>query len=175
MDLETLSEETQHNVSLEGTKSALAQAAERIRKLQHTKAQLEDSLKDVEKQIKKIEMDLAELFSDIGLDSLTLDDGTRLTVQQQVFPTLKPGWEHELEQLGYGAAIKREVKALLDDAETLQKTEAFLAGRGITTTTKTAVHPSTLKKIGRELLESGAQPEHIELFVKQTVKIGGKK
>jgi len=132
-----------------------ARSAERSKKL-------ESDLK-AEKQLLRrlLDVDIPELMTELGLVSITTDEGSKVEVQQFVdarIPISKQaqafGW---LRENGFGDLIKHQVISQFGTGEDAEAEAAalYLEGCGYATTNKLSVHPQTLKAWAREQDEHG--------------------
>ena len=138
--------------------------------------QLADALKEAEEATSKADAKLKEAkererfireetipaaMQEMGLESITLDTGEKLTVKQEVYASIpsagKPAAYAWLNDNGYGGLIKVAVelqfaKGEQDDAVQLTKE---LRERGLEVSAFEDVHSATLKAFLKEQISSG--------------------
>lgn len=124
---------------------------------------LKRDLETAQRDLARIETeDLPELMSEVGLNSVTLDDGSVIEVKQDVQCGISEERRNAahawLIEHGFGGLIKTEVVVAFGRGEK-EAAEEFSAEvvqlTGHTPAVKEAVHASTLKAFVKEQLEAG--------------------
>lgn len=108
-------------------------------------------------------------MTELGLTSLTLENGQALSIKQEVYASISASqaplafdW---LNENGFGGLIKTEVTTLYGKGErdAAQKLVAKLTNEGLNANFKESVHPSTLKAFLKEQIAEG-NPCPLDLF-----------
>tara|TARA_R100000306_G_scaffold58472_1_gene56970 strand:- start:293 stop:829 length:537 start_codon:yes stop_codon:yes gene_type:complete len=138
-------------------------AAEQV-KITKELADLENQLNTKKAELFQItEVALPESMLQLGLQSFTLDDGTKLAIKTFYRGSIPKGREIDafawLDDHGHADLIKNEVKSTFgkgedDEAQFLM---TILDKHNLDYENKKAVHPSTLKAFVREQIESGKE------------------
>jgi hypothetical protein len=113
---------------------------------------------------------LPEAMMAVGMESFTLEDGSKIAVTKFYSGSIKPenaeaafSW---LRTTGNDSLIKREVKCMFGKGEdsVAEKIVNVLRAAGVIPQDKSSVHPMTLKSFIREQVESGNTDFPMELF-----------
>lgn len=138
----------------EQNESAIGIATEQMKALASHKLKLETNL-------------IPSLMASAGgIDKFTLDNGTAITIKDELFASITQAKQQEafawLEEHGHGDVIKNEMKIALgkgDDAnERFSSIIAVAESLGITDySAKRSVHPGTLAALIREQLGEGVE------------------
>ena len=157
---ETLSssvERVDHN----GVKS-IATLAASIRDKERDVRVMEDTLKEAKKQLLKLtDEDLPSLMQEIGISSLTLDDGSVVEVKQTYGASIlvdnRPAAYEWLRENGYDDIIKNTVACSFGRGEDdlANAFNAFASQQGYAAEQKTEIHSQTLRAFVKERVESG--------------------
>lgn len=149
--------------------SAFAQ--KQIRLEQRVKA-LEDQLKEAKKQLAQVsEVDIPEVMEEAGVQSIMLIDGSKVKVKPIFIANIKK--ENEAEAFEWlikhdlGPIIKRSFTLEFGkgESELAEEAERILRLNGFEDyKSKESVHPQTLRKTMRELMEDGELRVPMELF-----------
>ena len=138
---------------------------------------LEEKLMEEKRKLKKIQEEaLPELLFDLGLSSIVLSTGQKITITENVYPSItKAGKQHFYDWLrskGYGDIIKNEIKISFgvgDDgkAKMLQK---FISQRkslaDLLPEQRESIHGGTLKAFVKRCLAEGINlPESILMIL----------
>lgn len=133
-------------------------------------AACEEALKQAKKIYNRTRMDvLPELMQEVGITSITLDDGSVVELKEEVsakipdpFKVMAYEW---LEQHGFGGIIKTKVIAEFGKDERKEAVEfaRHAAEDHERVSLDESVHPQTLKAFVRERMEVG-DPLPMELF-----------
>lgn len=108
-------------------------------------------------------------MTELGLTSLTLDSGQKLTISQEVYASIPAdkltdafAW---LNEHGFGGLIKTEVKTIYGKGErdVAYALMVELCDRGLSAQFKENIHPSTLKAFLKEQIRDG-NPCPMDLF-----------
>lgn len=153
----------------EGLSQVSVLAAEQSR-LEQEVSDAEAKLKNLKDELRKCaEERLPDAMLALGLESLTLDDGSRVNIRTDYHASIPAalevkafGWlrEHNAESM-----IKNEIKAMFGKGEDALAAAMiqFAQGNKIDIKTKQAVHPQTLKAFVKENAEAG-KPVPEDLF-----------
>jgi hypothetical protein len=144
-----------------GLKS-IAEIARAVRDKEVEVAALEQTLKAEKKALLKLtDEDLPAMLQEIGLASLELDDGSKVTVRPTYGAHIKIDNREQayewLRQHEFGDLIKNTVSCNFGRGEDQQATDFcdFAEQQGFVAEQKTEIHSSTLKAWVREQVESG--------------------
>lgn len=142
--------------------SRVVALAETLKRQQQELDQLLQAADEAKKALLKTEReDLPQLMAEVGLTEIKLDDGTIVTIKEDVSCSIseanRPRAMTWLNDHGYGGIIKTEVAVTFgagehDNAVGLAQK---LAGDGFSADMAEGVHPSTLKAFVRERLAAG--------------------
>jgi hypothetical protein len=146
-------------------------AAQALNDAEAKTEQAEQALKDAKEHERKLREEvIPAMFSELGLKTYGLDDGSTFSVTQEVYASIpKPRREEAytwLDNNGWGALIKTEVACEFGKGqmEAAKKLYIALQDMGLSSTTlDRTVHPMTLKAWIREQLAQG-EPVDLELF-----------
>mgnify|MGYP000023523729 CR=1 FL=1 len=141
---------------------AIKQVAGLVQDLEESyakKERLEEALKDLNRTINDIELKkLPAIFDEISLESIELQDGTKVSVSETVTASIPKARHDEalswFRTTGNGDIVKNELKASFgrgDDAKARQLND-FVAQHSIDATRREYVHPGTLKAFVKENL-----------------------
>jgi len=162
--------ETQHEKASANPVEALGQnaiqsvadIARRIRLKEQSIEALKQDLKDEEAGLRGLTDDeLPSLFSELGLQSFKLADGSEVTVKQtySASPRVadRPAVYEWLRDNGYGDIIKNTVFCVFGKDEDVKAQEFYTLAedRGYVAEAKTDVHPSTMRAFVKERVENG--------------------
>jgi DnaJ-class molecular chaperone len=162
------------NEDLLKTLSRLAQLA---RDKKDEIAEKEEALKRANNDLRKlIEIDIPEAMREGQVQSIALEDGTKITVKPDVFASITAemqdrafAWlrEHEM-----GGVIKHQVKADFgkNEGDAADKLLKFCEENNIPIADKETVHPQTLKALVKEQLEKGVDVPY-DVFAIQAVTL----
>lgn len=124
---------------------------------------MEDELKDAKRTLQRIEQeDLPELMREVGMASVTLEDGSVIEVKDEVECGISEERRAEAHRWlidnGFGGLIKTEVVVAFGRgeqgaAENFSAEVVQLTGQHPTVVER--VHPSTLKSFVKEQMEAG--------------------
>ena len=124
--------------------------------------ELEDELKAAKLKLNDMQLvDLPEMFAEYGLSEIKLEDGTVISVKEEVSCAItaknKPMALKWLLDNNYGGLIKTEVAIAFErgDYEAAQQAMNELAERYGDVQGKQVVHPATLKSFVKERMEAG--------------------
>jgi hypothetical protein len=126
-------------------------------------AKMEDELKGAKRALQRIEQeDLPELMREVGMASVTLEDGSVIEVKEEVDCGIseerRPEAHKWLIDNGFGGLIKTEVVVAFGRGEQ-EAAEEFSAEviqlTGQTPVVVERVHPATLKSFVKEQMEAG--------------------
>ena len=131
-------------------------------------AVIKEQLKSKETYAKKLSQEvLPSLFSEVGLSELKLSDGRRLKVSEYYSATpLKENREKVhtwLRNNGFGDLVKNQVTCSFgrNEDEKASSIRASLDEKGIDTTQREWVEPSTLRAFVREQYEAEIGRAHV--------------
>jgi len=142
----------------------------RLAKLAQIQISIEDAIERIEEDLKQRKAELIEvsekqipdLFDEMGLGEIKLDDGAKVKVDRSFASSISKKNQPEafswLRGNGHGSLIKHTLGISLNkgDDELAGKISAYVTNLGLTVTDKEAVHPSTLKAFVREQMEQGS-------------------
>lgn len=122
----------------------------------------EQALKDAKERERVIrEETIPSAMQELGLESLTLDTGQKLKVQQEVYASIpaanKQAAYRWLNEHGFGGLIKVEVDASFGKGDQEKALELYneLTGRGLQASFDESVHAQTLKAFLKEQISQG--------------------
>jgi hypothetical protein len=129
----------------------------------------EAEIEDLEKKlktyknalIKMTDEDLPTMLAELGLSSMTLDDGSNVTVKQTYGASIriddKPQAFEWLRDNGYDDIIKNQVLCIFGRGEDDQASafKALASQQGLAPEQKTDIHPQTLRAFIKERVENG--------------------
>ena len=142
--------------------ASVSNCARQIRLQEQEIEATEQKLKDQKAELRRLTDEaMPSLFSELGLQSFKLDDGSEVSVKQTYSATPKkddrPQLYQWLRKNGYGDIIKNTVSCTFGQNEDIQA-QAFLnmaEEKGYVAEAKTEVHPSTLRAFVKERVENG--------------------
>ena len=143
--LETLSENITRFLRIGGM---IGNTEERLRKLKEQYRQLSEE-------------DLPQKMTELGMQDLRLEDGSRITIDMfyatRINKNNRDAAHEWLRQQGHGDIIKNQVSVSFGKGEddTALETMTLLEKEGLFPDQKESVHPSTLKAFVKERIESG--------------------
>lgn len=144
-----------------GLKS-ISQVARLVRDTEETVATLEAELKEAKRKLLKLtDEDLPALLQEVGMNSFTLDDGSKVEVKPTYGAHIKAeNKDKAFEWLrinGYDDIIKNVVSCQFGRGEDNEASSFydFALNNGFNPDQKTDVHPQTLKAFVRERVETG--------------------
>ena len=145
------------------TEKSVARAAAALVAAEEEVKRVEEELKEKKEAARLIsEETIPGLMEEIGLQSMTLDSGQKITVKEDVFAAIPKSLEEQafgwLDEHGYGGLIKVDVIVSFARDEAAQAYELAnkLLEDGFRATCVQKVHPQTLKAFLREKLKEGA-------------------
>jgi len=146
----------------QGNLTTVAGLAKAIRAKEEEVALLEASLKNAKKELLKLsDEDLPTLLLEMGLSSLTLDDGSTVDVTQTYGASIlvdnRPAAYDWLREHGYDDIIKNTVSCRFGRGEDDQASafQALAEKEGLLPEQKTEIHPQTLRAFVKERCEAG--------------------
>ena len=123
---------------------------------------LEQTLKEEKKAlIKMTDEDLPTMLMELGMQSLTLDDGSDVTVKQTYGASIRvddrPAAYEWLRDNGYDDIIKNQVLCVFGRGEddVASAFQALASQQGYAAEQKTEIHPQTLRAFVKERVENG--------------------
>tara|TARA_R100001460_G_scaffold1354_8_gene5227 strand:- start:2333 stop:2920 length:588 start_codon:yes stop_codon:yes gene_type:complete len=123
---------------------------------------LEQTLKEEKKAlIKMTDEDLPTMLMELGMQSLTLDDGSDVTVKQTYGASIRvddrPAAHEWLRDNGYDDIIKNQVLCVFGRGEDDMASafQALASQQGYAAEQKTEIHPQTLRAFVKERVENG--------------------
>jgi small-conductance mechanosensitive channel len=142
--------------------TTVAGLAKAIRDQEEAIAELEANLKQAKKSLMKMtDEDLPTMLAEIGLSSMTLDDGSEVSVKQTYGASIlvdnRPKAYQWLRDNGFGDIVKNTVSCSFGMGED-EKAEQFreiAEERGYLAEQDTSVHSSTLRAWVKERVENG--------------------
>lgn len=145
--------------------NALASVADTARQIRLQEQEVElakEALKQAEKEMRRLTDDvMPTLFSELGLQSFKLEDGSELKVKEtySASPRVadRPQVYQWLRDNGYGDLIKNTVFCTFgrDEDEAAKEFYNMAELSGYCAEAKTEVHPSTLRAFVKERVEAG--------------------
>ena len=151
--------------------------------LQEEMTQLEEQLKAKAKAVRKLSEEIIPAkMQELGLESLTLKDGSSVTVKQKVQASIPIRYREEafqwLRDNGHGDLIKNQVSASFGKGEDQAANEFIdnINSLGYEHTQKLWVEPMTLKAFVREQIAEGSDipMDKFGVFVGAETKISKK-
>ena len=145
--------------------------------------ELEKMLKDKAKNIRKLSEEIIPArMAELGLESLTLKDGSQIKVKQKVQASIPVRFRGEafqwLRDNGHGDLIKKQVSATFGKGEDVTANEFIdkIQQLGYDPQQKLWVEPMTLKAFVREQINEGKEipMEKFGVFVGAETKISKK-
>lgn len=140
----------------------ITELAELLVKQQKEVKEKEEKLKAAKAEMYKLEReDLPTLMSEAGLQEVTLSDGSKVTVKEEIDAKItdktRTGALHWLLENNFGGLIKTEIMMRFPrgDHETAMKVRDELAADYDDVQLKEDVHPMTLKSFIKEQLSQG--------------------
>lgn len=122
----------------------------------------EQALKDAKERERVIrEETIPSAMQEMGLESITLETGQKLKVQQEVYAAIPAANKQAafkwLNENGFGGLIKVEVDASFGKGEQEKALELYqeLTGRGLQASFDESVHAQTLKAFLKEQISAG--------------------
>ena len=144
-ELKTLSENITRFLRIGGM---IGNTEERLRKLKEQYRQLSEE-------------DLPQKMTELGMQDLRLEDGSRITIDMfyatRINKNNRDAAHAWLREQGHGDIIKNQVSVSFGKGEddTALETMTLLEKEGLFPDQKESVHPSTLKAFVKERIESG--------------------
>ena len=144
-ELKTLSENITRFLRIGGM---IGNTEERLRKLKEQYRQLSEE-------------DLPQKMTELGMQDLRLEDGSRITIDMfyatRINKNNRDAAHEWLRAQGHGDIIKNQVSVSFGKGEddTALETMTLLEKEGLFPDQKESVHPSTLKAFVKERIESG--------------------
>jgi|TARA_R100000149_G_C5879913_1_gene144645 hypothetical protein len=151
--LETLDQESLGSVA--GLAKAIKTKEELIESLEQTLKEEKKAL------IKMTDEDLPTMLMELGMQSLTLDDGSDVTVKQTYGASIRvddrPAAYEWLRDNGYDDIIKNQVLCVFGRGEDDMASafQALASQQGYAAEQKTEIHPQTLRAFVKERVENG--------------------
>ena len=146
----------------QGGLSSVAELARAVRQQEALVSSLEQQLKDEKKALLKLtDEELPAMLIELGLQSMTLDDGSQVTCEQTYGASIKvenrPKAFEWLRDNGYDDIIKNQVICIFGRGEDDQASafQALASKEGYTADQKTEVHSQTLRAFIKERVEAG--------------------
>ena len=122
----------------------------------------EERLRKLKEQYRQLsEEDLPQKMTELGMQDLRLEDGSRITIDMfyatRINKNNRDAAHAWLREQGHGAIIKNQVSVSFGKGEddTALETMTLLEKEGLFPDQKESVHPSTLKAFVKERIESG--------------------
>ena len=150
--------------------TSVAALARTIRDKEQLVSDLEQTLKEVKKQLIKLtDEEMPSMLAEIGMSSFALDDGSTVEVKQtygaSILVDKRPEAYEWLRDNGYDDIIKNTVACQFGRGEDDQASAfaAFAQQQGYVPDQKTEVHPQTLRAFVKERCEAG-EDFPMELF-----------
>ena len=133
--------------------------------IRNKEAEIEDLEAKLKKEknalLKMTDEDLPTMLAELGLSSMTLDDGSNVTVKQTYGASIriddKPQAFEWLRDNGYDDIIKNQVMCIFGRGEDDQASafKALASQQGLAAEQKTDIHPQTLRAFIKERVENG--------------------
>lgn len=146
----------------DGGLKSIAQVARLVRDKEATLANLEAEVKNLKKELLKLtDEDLPALLQEVGMNSFTLEDGSKVEVKPTYGAHIKVENKDKayewLRANGYDDIIKNVVSCQFGRGEDIDASKFydFALTAGFNPEQKTDVHPQTLKAFVRERVETG--------------------
>jgi non-ribosomal peptide synthetase component F len=131
----------------------------------------EQALREAKEKARQLrEESLPMAMLELGVETLTLNTGEKVSVKQDVFAAIAADQRSAafdwLEQHGFGGLIKTELELKFgrDEQERMQEAATLLRAEGYQPEIARNVHPQTLKAFLREQLEAGNPELPLDLF-----------
>lgn len=144
-----------------GLKS-IAQVARQVRDKEETLTRLESEVKNLKKELLKLtDEDLPALLQEVGINSFTLDDGSKVEVKPTYGAHIKVENREKafdwLRENGYDDIIKNNVSCQFGRGEDNNAAEFYelALNAGYKPEQKKDIHAQTLKAFVRERVETG--------------------
>ena len=142
--------------------TSVAALARKIRDTEERIEDLEKKLKAEKKMLLKLtDEDMPAMLAEIGISSLSLDDGSQVEVKQTYGASIlvenRPAAYEWLRENGYDDIIKNSVICQFGRGEDDQASAfaAFAQQQGYVPEQKTEIHPQTLRAFVKERVEEG--------------------
>jgi small-conductance mechanosensitive channel len=142
--------------------ATVAGLAKAIRDQEEAIAALEADLKQAKKSLMKMtDEDLPTMLAEIGLSSMTLDDGSEVSVKQTYGASIlvdnRPKAYQWLRDNGFGDIVKNTVSCSfgMGEDEKAEQFRSIAEERGYLAEQDTSVHSSTLRAWVKERVENG--------------------
>ena len=142
--------------------TTVAGLAKAIRDQEEAIAALEADLKKAKKSLMKMtDEDLPTMLAEIGLSSMTLDDGSEVSVKQTYGASIlvdnRPKAYQWLRDNGFGDIVKNTVSCSfgMGEDEKAEQFRSIAEERGYLAEQDTSVHSSTLRAWVKERVENG--------------------
>ena len=142
--------------------TTVAGLAKAIRDQEEAVAALEADLKQAKKSLMKMtDEDLPTMVAEIGLSSMTLDDGSEVSVKQTYGASIlvdnRPKAYQWLRDNGFGDIVKNTVSCSfgMGEDEKAEQFRSIAEERGYLAEQDTSVHSSTLRAWVKERVENG--------------------
>tara|TARA_B100000575_G_C23043764_1_gene600748 strand:- start:215 stop:793 length:579 start_codon:yes stop_codon:yes gene_type:complete len=146
----------------QGDLTTVAGLAKAIRDQEEAIANLEADLKQAKKSLMKMtDEDLPTMLAEIGLSSMTLDDGSEVSVKQTYGASIlvdnRPKAYQWLRDNGFGDIVKNTVSCSfgMGEDEKAEQFRSIAEERGYLAEQDTSVHSSTLRAWVKERVENG--------------------
>lgn len=159
-DLESLSEEL--SGVTDDALGTVGRLAKRMAFLTRQKSDLEDQIKSLDLDLRKIQEEhLPAALAEHGLKEITLEDGTKVTINRFYAASIRKDRMSEafkwLNEHGFGDLIKNQVAVNFSrgQEELAEKFAAATIEEGYVPSQKKWVEPMTLKAFVREQTEAG--------------------
>lgn len=158
----------------------LSELAQALQEKRRQIARAEDRLKQLKAEEQKLSgFDIPDKMDELGVRSITLTDGSKLSYKPWYSGKIKPESEplafDWLENNGHGGVIKGELtipwrRPQKDDVLALKD---IVEGMGWETQQKLGVHHSTLRALFREIIEGGGAlpPDLFDVLVGRKTEI----
>lgn len=142
--------------------SRVVKLAQMLEEHQATVQELKDKLKTAEKDLRRVEReDLPQLMKELGLTEIRLDDGSVVSVREEVDARItaatKDAAHQWLIENGFGGLIKTlvAIQFARGDHEKAAAAQSELAARYGDVTLEEKVHPRTLAAFVKEQVAAG--------------------
>jgi len=163
-----------------GKLGSLADLVKEHRSLERKMDSVSEELKALKERKDRISEELIpDSMMELGMQEIKLSDGASLSIQRAYFARIPDQHKEQayawLTEKGLDSLIKKEVTAYFGkgESEQAQQLELDLQNGKQNFSTKEAIHPSTLKALVKERMESGDEiPEDLfGIYVKNITKI----
>lgn len=160
--------------------SAVSLLAQQLTVLTNQQKELDAQLKENKEHVRRIsEEALPTAMLALGLESLTLEDGTKIGISTDYYAEIPKAKAKDafawLRKNNCDSLIKNEIKALFGKGEDALAAALvqFANKSGIDISAKEAVHPQTLRAFVRERAEAGTPvPDDLfGVFIKRVAKL----